>query len=82
MSWKTFVRAAGAGAASIRPTAGAAVGACVGTRVSLRDGSWLASASAASAAYMSTKVATTRGSSALALSWRSRPIAASRLIAL
>ena len=60
----------------------AAVGACVGTRVSLRAGSWLASASAASAGYMSMNVCTTRGSSALPLSWRSRPIAASKLIAL
>ncbi len=81
MSWNTLVRADGDDS-STRPTAGAAVGACVGTRVSLRDGSALASASAASVGYMSMKVCTTRGSSALVLSCRSRPSAASRLIAL
>ena len=80
MSWKTFVRVADESWTS--PTAGAAVGAYIGTRVSLRDGSWLDSASAASVVYMLMNVSTTRGSSALPLSWRRRPIAASRLIAL
>ena len=64
------------------PTAGWAAGACSATRVSLRAGCWLASAWAASVGYISMKVCTTRGSSALPLSCRSRPIAASKLIAL
>ena len=81
MSWKTFVRA---GVDSVDepdgrlpPPARASA-----TRVSLRDGSALASASAASVGYISMNVCTTRGSSALPLSCRSRPIAASKLIAL
>src|SRR6184192_1616904 len=70
MSWNTLVRP---GESCTSPTAGSAVGSCAATRVSLRAGSWLDSASAASAEYMSTNVCTTRGSSALPASCRTRP---------